>query len=197
LQFSGQATDSPSVYQLSNQTTTDIYDLESSNVKKQNTYRYNHSAHGVLCCNSRLETSILPGVLNEQLAPLLRLSVDDMKKSLLALAIPSLIFTSCVERTVYVRQPAPPPPPVAVEPAPAPDASVEVVTEAPPAPQVEVQVAAPGPGFIWTPGYWAWHGRWVWVGGRWAHPPHRHAVWVAGHWDRRPRGYIWVGGHWR
>jgi hypothetical protein len=104
-----------------------------------------------------------------------------------------MIFVGCVQRTVYVRQP--PPPPGAVEPAQ--DQPAEVVTEAPPAPQVEVQVAAPGPGYVWTSGYWAWHSRWVWVGGRWVVPPHRHAVWVAGHWGRRGHGYVWVGGRWR
>jgi len=115
-------------------------------------------------------------------------------KTALAVAGMSVIFAGCVQRTVYVRQP-PPPSPAAVEPAP--DQPAEVVTEAPPAPQVEVQVVAPGPGYVWTPGYWAWHGRWVWVGGRWVFPPHRHAVWVGGHWGRRGHGYVWVGGHWR
>jgi hypothetical protein len=95
------------------------------------------------------------------MAQRLRLSERDMKRSYktaLAVAGMSVIFAGCVQRTVYVRQP-PPPPPAAVEPAP--EQPAEVVTEAPPAPQVEVQVVAPGPGYVWTPGYWAWHGRWV------------------------------------
>jgi WXXGXW repeat (2 copies) len=112
-------------------------------------------------------------------------------KTALAVAGMSVIFAGCVQRTVYVRQPAPPP---AGEPAPE---TAEVVTDEPPAPKVEVQVVAPGPEFVWTPGYWGWHGRWVWVGGRWVVPPRRHAVWVAGHWGHRGRGYVWVGGHWR
>ena len=119
--------------------------------------------------------------------------MNRLSKTLLASAVILAIFVGCVQRTVYVRQP--PPPPTAVEPAP--DQPAEVVTEAPPAPQVEVQVAAPGPAFVWTPGYWAWHGRWVWVGGRWVVPPHRHAIWVAGHWGHRGHGYVWIGGRWR
>jgi len=119
--------------------------------------------------------------------------MNRLNKTLLASAVIPAIFIGCVQRAVYVRQP--PPPPAAVEPAP--NQPAEVVTEAPPAPQVEVQVVAPGPGYIWTPGYWAWHGRWVWVGGRWVFPPHRHAVWVAGHWGHRGHGYVWVGGRWR
>jgi hypothetical protein len=118
-----------------------------------------------------------------------------MKLSSLALAILPVVLAGCVERTVYVRQP-PPPPPVAAAPAPDQPSDV-VVTEAPPPPQQEVIVAAPGPEFVWTPGYWGWRGRWVWIGGRWAHPPHRHAVWVAGHWGHRGHGYVWVGGRWR
>jgi hypothetical protein len=109
-----------------------------------------------------------------------------MKVSFFAFAILPVVLVGCVERTVYVRQPAPPP-----------DQPAEVVTEAPPPPQQEVIVESPGPEFVWTPGYWAWHGRWVWVGGRWARPPHRHAVWVAGHWGHRGHGYVWIGGRWR
>src|SRR5207244_4305311 len=37
----------------------------------------------------------------------------------------------------------------------------------PPSPQVEVVPVAPGPEYVWVPGYWAWSGGGVWVGGRW------------------------------
>lgn len=72
-----------------------------------------------------------------------------------------------------------------------------VVEQAPPPPQVEVVPVTPGPGFYWTPGYWAWrHGGWVWVGGVWVVPPRHSAVWVGGHWGRHGHGYIWIGGRW-
>ena len=119
--------------------------------------------------------------------------MNSSTKSVLAVAGLSLFFAGCVQRTVYVRQP--PPRPTAVEPGP--EQPAEVVTEAPPQPQSEVIVVRPGPEFVWTPGYWAWHGRWVWVGGRWVYPPRRRAVWVSGHWAPRGHGYVWIGGHWR
>ena len=71
-------------------------------------------------------------------------------------------------------------------------------TGAPPALQQEaVPPPPPGPAMVWTPGYWSWAGRWVWVPGRYVARPYRHAVWVPGHW--RPRGptWVWIPGHWR
>jgi len=98
------------------------------------------------------------------------------------------LLSGCVEhRVVYVQGP---PPVVAVAPSP-------VVSQPPPAPVKEVVVAAPGPGYVWVPGHWSWHGRWVWVRGAWVAVPRRHAVWVPGYWAQRPQGYVWIGGHWR
>ncbi len=97
------------------------------------------------------------------------------------------LLSGCVERTVYVERP----PAAVVQP------GETVVTQAPPPPQQEVIVASPGPAYVWVPGYWSWHGRWVWVGGCWRIPPHRHVAWVGGHWAHRGHGYVWVGGYWR
>ena len=47
---------------------------------------------------------------------------------------------------------------------------------------------------VWTPGYWHWAGRWVWVPGRYAARPYAHAVWVPGQWRPRHGGWVWVGG---
>jgi len=68
---------------------------------------------------------------------------------------------------------------------------------APPPLQQEAVPPPPGAAMVWTPGYWSWAGRWVWVPGRYAPRPYAHAVWVPGHW--RPRGptWVWVPGHWR
>jgi hypothetical protein len=100
-------------------------------------------------------------------------------------ALPLLV--GCVERrVVYVHSPPPSAP-----------AGEVVVNEAPPTPPSEVIVTAPGPDYVWVPGYYSWQGRWIWIGGSWIVPPHRHAVWVGGHWGYRGRGYVWVGGRWR
>src|SRR5439155_27053247 len=58
-----------------------------------------------------------------------------------------------------------------------------LVTEAPPPVRVETRVVAPGPGYIWTKGYWRWTGaRYEWVPGGWIVRPRPAAVWVEGHW---------------
>src|SRR5262245_52374058 len=61
----------------------------------------------------------------------------------------------------------------------------------PPAPRYGVVGYAPGPGYVWTDGYWDWRANnWYWVGGRWQRPPRGGAVWVSPTW----RNY---GGRWR
>src|SRR5205823_1604597 len=61
-----------------------------------------------------------------------------------------------------------------------------VVPQAPPSVRIEAQTVAPGPGYIWTPGYWRWSGRdYVWTSGSWVRPPRTTAVWVPGHWVSR------------
>lgn len=72
-----------------------------------------------------------------------------------------------------------------------------VVVDGPPPPQADPVIVAPGPGYAWIPGVWEWHGRWVWVSGYWAVPPHPTAIWVEGSWVRGPYGWRHVPGHWR
>ena len=56
-----------------------------------------------------------------------------------------------------------------------------VVTRPPPAVGVETQTVAPGPGYVWTTGYWRWTGTdYAWVSGSWVVRPRLAAVWVAG-----------------
>jgi hypothetical protein len=57
---------------------------------------------------------------------------------------------------------------------------------------------APGPGYVWTDGYWDWRGRnWVWIDGRWLRPPHRRAVWVPGTWVEDHHRWRFRHGYWR
>jgi len=74
-----------------------------------------------------------------------------------------------------------------------------IIKTAPPAPQSTVVIGTrPGPGYVWTGGYWAWRGgRYVWVAGRWVKPPRAGVVWVAPHYVYRAGGYVFVGGVWR
>jgi len=70
-------------------------------------------------------------------------------------------------------------------------------TGAPPPLQQEAIPPPPGAAMVWTPGYWSWAGRWVWVPGRYAARPYAHAVWVPGQWRPRHGTWVWVPGHWR
>jgi hypothetical protein len=97
----------------------------------------------------------------------------------------SMLEGGCARRVVYVQEP----PPAAGE--------TVVVAEAPPEPPVEVIGVAPGPENVWVTGFWEWHGRWVWVPGRWVVRPRPRAVWVGSHWVHRPHGWVMVHGHWR
>jgi len=72
------------------------------------------------------------------------------------------------------------------------------VRTGPPAPRYGVVGVAPGPGYIWTDGYWDWRANnWAWVNGEWRRPPRRGAVWVRPEWRHEGRGYRFHRGHWR
>lgn len=60
------------------------------------------------------------------------------------------------------------------------DVSV-VIGVPPPVPMVEV-VPVVRPGYVWVPGYWAWHGD-------------RH-IWVRGRYVLERPGYVWVPDRW-
>jgi hypothetical protein len=71
-------------------------------------------------------------------------------------------------------------------------------TYGPPPPRSYVVGRAPGPGYVWTDGYWDWRGgRYSWVDGRWARPPRPHATWVPGYWAQHGHAYRFHSGHWR
>ncbi|MGH6967636.1 MAG: hypothetical protein ACREEN_00835 [Stellaceae bacterium] len=79
------------------------------------------------------------------------------------------------------------------------DAQVAVsITVAPPALPVYVQPAIPGPGWIWTPGYWAWGGPYgyYWVPGTWVRPPRVGLLWTPGYWGWANGFYLWHVGYW-
>ena len=99
-----------------------------------------------------------------------------MKRKLLtaAFVLTSAIFTACAAGGGYYVRVGPPPA------------------------RYGVLGVAPGPGYVWTDGYWDWRGNnWFWVGGRWTRPPRARAVWVAPEWRREGRGWRMHRGYWR
>jgi hypothetical protein len=85
--------------------------------------------------------------------------------------------------------------------APPADAAVDVsisVGVAPPPLLVYEQPLAPAPGYLWTPGYWAWSpdGYYYWVPGTWVLPPQVGLLWTPGWWGWSDGYYRWHPGYW-
>jgi hypothetical protein len=71
------------------------------------------------------------------------------------------------------------------------------INVAPPALPVYEQPPLPAPGFIWTPGYWAYgDAGYYWVPGVWVHPPSVGLLWTPGYWGFEGGVYGWHGGYW-
>lgn len=74
--------------------------------------------------------------------------------------------------------------------------SLSVVIAPPPLP-VYTQPPCPAPGYIWTPGYWAWGpDEYYWVPGTWAAPPAVGLLWTPGYWGWSSGVYVWNAGYW-
>ncbi len=66
----------------------------------------------------------------------------------------------------------------------------------PPLPVYE-QPVCPGPGYLWTPGYWAWSDDdgYYWVPGTWVEAPVG-LLWTPGWWGWNNGFYAWNAGYW-
>jgi hypothetical protein len=67
----------------------------------------------------------------------------------------------------------------------------------PPALPIYAQPLCPGPGFMWTPGYWGWNddGGYYWVPGTWVVAPVG-LLWTPGYWGWGGGFYAWHAGYW-
>jgi len=67
----------------------------------------------------------------------------------------------------------------------------------PPALPVYAQPVCPGPGYMWTPGYWAWSDAngYYWVPGTWVVAPVG-MLWTPGYWGWGGGLYVWHAGYW-
>ena len=69
----------------------------------------------------------------------------------------------------------------------------------PPYLPVYEQPVIPGPGYLWTPGYWAWspeYGEYYWVPGTWVLPPQVGVLWTPGYWEWGDNTFLWIPGYW-
>ena len=68
---------------------------------------------------------------------------------------------------------------------------------APPLLPVYEQPPIPGPGYIWTPGYWAWGPySYYWVPGTWVLPPAIGLLWTPPWWGWVDGAYVFNAGYW-
>ncbi|HTA48370.1 MAG TPA: hypothetical protein VK930_02865, partial [Verrucomicrobiae bacterium] len=67
----------------------------------------------------------------------------------------------------------------------------------PPALPVYEQPICPAPGYLWTPGYWAWSddAGYYWVPGTWVVAPVG-MLWTPGYWGWNDGVYAWNAGYW-
>jgi hypothetical protein len=86
---------------------------------------------------------------------------------------------------------------------PSSDASAQVavgvgitVPIAPPLLPVYVQPPIPAPGYIWTPGYWAYDDDYYWVPGTWVRPPAVGVLWTPPYWGFVGGVYTFNAGFW-
>src|ERR1700691_5037445 len=71
------------------------------------------------------------------------------------------------------------------------------VNFAPPVLPVYVQPPLPEPGYIWTPGYWAYgDDGYYWVPGTWVEPPSVGLLWTPGYWGWNDGVYVFNAGYW-
>lgn len=67
----------------------------------------------------------------------------------------------------------------------------------PPVLPVYVQPVCPAPGYIWTPGYWAYGPEgYYWVPGTWVLAPTPGYLWTPGYWGWGGGLYVWHAGYW-
>ncbi|HEY1722766.1 MAG TPA: YXWGXW repeat-containing protein [Magnetospirillaceae bacterium] len=72
------------------------------------------------------------------------------------------------------------------------------VNLAPPALPVYDQPPIPGPGYMWTPGYWAYSqdAGYYWVPGTWVEPPVVGVLWTPPYWGWDNGVYLFHAGYW-
>ena len=86
----------------------------------------------------------------------------------------------------------------AVAPAYAQESFGIAVDIAPPPLPVYDQPPIPAPGYMWTPGYWAWDDDtgYYWVPGTWVLPPEPALLWTPGYWGWNDGVYAFHEGYW-
>jgi hypothetical protein len=74
----------------------------------------------------------------------------------------------------------------------------QIGNQGPPPPRQDYQQwQSPSRSAVWIPGHNEWqNGQYVWVGGYYTYPPHKHSHWVAPRYPHNGSGYSYQPGHW-
>ncbi len=76
------------------------------------------------------------------------------------------------------------------------DVAVSITIAPPPLPLYD-QPLIPGPGYLWTPGYWDYGpDGYFWVPGTWIEPPEIGFLWTPGFWSWNAGVFVWTTGYW-
>jgi WXXGXW repeat (2 copies) len=85
----------------------------------------------------------------------------------------------------YVAASSAAPAPLSSQPLPPANTYQRIANIPPPPLPVYDQPPIPGPGYLWTPGYWDWSDDaddYYWVPGTWVEPPEPGYLWTPGYW---------------
>jgi hypothetical protein len=77
-----------------------------------------------------------------------------------------------------------------------PAAIVLSIGIAPPLLPAYAQPLCPGPGYMWTPGYWAYDDGYFWVPGTWVLIPEAGFYWTPGYWGWNGALFVFHEGYW-
>jgi len=123
-------------------------------------------------------------------------SIKNCQRFALTVLASSLMLplAACVvAQPEVVYRDAPPPPPPVVET----DVVMDTASEPPPPLPVYEQPECPAPGYIWTPGYWAYApAGYYWVPGTWVMPPRPAVLWTPGYWGWSDGVFLFHAGYW-
>ncbi len=79
-----------------------------------------------------------------------------------------------------------------------PSFSIHIGSQRPPPDREDYhQWQSPDRTAVWIPGHNEWRdGRYVWIGGYYSYPPHRHNHWIAPRYTHGQDGYTYHPGYW-
>jgi len=123
---------------------------------------------------------------------------------LLSAGVAALSLSACNQNGTgqngaYVAASSAAPAPLSSQPLPPSNTYQRIANTPPPPLPVYDQPPIPGPGYLWTPGYWDWSDDaddYYWVPGTWVEPPEPGYLWTPGYWRFYDGRYLYSGGYW-